>query len=139
MSHSVPKPSQNRTALSVKQEQAALALASGATKAGAANTVGRAVRTIKEWMMLDHFRSRVHSLRLEMTERALSTLAAAAAGFAQTLVAASKKAPKHRDRAAAARSGLDMMTRLNEKIALEQRVAELEARQPAQPLKVKRG
>jgi hypothetical protein len=126
------------TALTSKQEAACVALASGATKAGAANSVGVAERTIRGWMMLPLFRNRVHSLRLEMTERALSTLAAAAAGFAQTLVTASKKAPKYRDRAAAARAGLDMMTRLNEKIALEQRVAELEARQPPPPLKARR-
>jgi hypothetical protein len=128
-----------RIALSTKQEAAALALASGATKAGAANSVGVAERTIRAWFMIPLFKQRVHQLRFELTERALSILTATAAGFAQTLVAASKKAPKHRDRAAAARAGLEMMTRLNEKIALEQRVAELEARQPAQPLKVKRG
>jgi hypothetical protein len=130
---------QKGTALTPKQEAVAISLASGATREGAANAVGVAARTVRGWVMLPHFKQRVHQLRLEMTQRALSILAASAAGFAQTLVAASKKAPKHRDRAAAARSGLDMMTRLNEKIALEQRVAELEARQPAQPLKVKRG
>jgi hypothetical protein len=117
---------QKRTVLSPRQEAAALALASGATRKGAASSVGVAARTIKEWATLPLFKQRVHELRLDMTKRAIGILSASAAGFAQTLLAASKKAPKHRDRAAAAKAGLDVLTRLNEKIVLEERVAALE-------------
>jgi hypothetical protein len=123
----------NRTTLSPKQEAAALSLATGATKVEAAGSVDVAVRTIKAWMMLPPFKRRVHQLRSELTHRAIGILADNAASFALTLATVSREAPKHRDRAAAAKAGLDVLGRLNEKIALEERIAALEDQQSLTP------
>jgi hypothetical protein len=120
--------------LTPKQEDAALALASGCTIESAAKRSGAAPRTIKLWLAtISAFRCRIDQLRAEMTERALGVLAASAASAASTLASLMLTATSEPARIASAKAVLDMLLRVRETVALEERICALEEAQAGKP------
>jgi hypothetical protein len=113
--------------LSAKQELAALALASGAGLAEAAAQSRSGERTIKTWRSsLPAFARRVQELRLEMTSQALGRLVDRMGEAADTLGHLSGKAKSETVRLAAARSVLELATKMHDVAELEQRISLLE-------------
>jgi hypothetical protein len=116
--------------LTPRQEAAALALASGRTLQEAARESGAGERTIKTWTAtLPAFTRRVTGLRAEMTSRALGRLLEGMASAADTLDYLSRKGKSEMVRLGAARSVLELASRLRETVELEERIAALEGRQ----------
>ena len=119
--------------LTAKQEAAALSLAAGATQEEAAEESGAGHRTIKTWLA-NHpaFVWRIQELRAEMTARALGRLVENMVSAVDTLGYLSRKGKSESVRLNAARAVLEMGTKLRESVELEQRITELESRQPQQ-------
>jgi hypothetical protein len=113
--------------LSPRQESAAVALASGAALAEAAAQSGAGQRTIKTWRAsLPAFTRRVQELRAEMTDQALGRLVGRMREAADTLGYLSGKAKSETVRLAAARSVLELATKMHDVAELEQRISLLE-------------
>jgi hypothetical protein len=118
--------------LTPKQEQVAVSLASGCTIEVAARQCGAAVRTIKGWLAnIPDFKRRVDELRSEMTRQALGRLVDSMTSAADTLGYLSRQAKSETVRLYAARSVLELGVKLRESVELEERLAALEAAQPA--------
>ncbi len=116
--------------LTPRQETAALALARGASVREAAEQSGAGVRTIKTWTAtVPAFTRRVNELRAEMTGQALGQLVAAMAGAARTLQVLCRSGQSEMVRLSAARSIIEMGTRLREATETEERLAALEQAQ----------
>src|SRR4051794_39403701 len=80
------EPGSNGKGLTPKQEQAALALASGSTLPEAARKADCGATTISTWLHdQPAFRQRIRELRADLTERALGRLADAMTAAADTL------------------------------------------------------
>jgi hypothetical protein len=129
-----PNSAQNGTEnrLTPRQETVALALARGASVREAAEASGAGMRTVKTWTgTLPAFTRRVHELRAEMTAQALGQLVAAMAGAARTLHVLCRSGQSEMVRLSAARSIIEMGTRLRESIELEERLTLLEQAQAA--------
>jgi hypothetical protein len=114
--------------LTPKQEQAALALAAGSTERQAARKAGAGERTLRTWLAdQPAFARRVTQLRGEMTSRALGRLADAMVEAADTLREL-LKAKGEQTRLLAARSVLELATKLRDSVELEARMRALEDR-----------
>lgn len=127
----MPEPAHNRTgngALTARQENVALLLASGHSIREAATLSGSGERTIKGWNAeVPAFRERVAELRAEMVTRAVGRLSEGMAGAADCLrglLASESDSVK----LGAARSILELGVKLRESTELEQRIAALEGR-----------
>ena len=115
--------------LTPKQEAAAFALASGRTQDEAASISGAGTRTIKTWLYSQPaFTDRIRELRGEMTTRALGTLVDRMVTAAETLGELCKKGKSEMVRLTAARSILEMGTKLRETVEMEERISALENR-----------
>ena len=116
--------------LSPRQDAVALALASGATLREAAQRTSAGERTIKTWTAANpQFVRRVAELRAEMTSRALGRLVEGMSFAADTL----RKlltAKSEMVRLGAARSVIELGTRVREIVELEERITALETRAP---------
>jgi hypothetical protein len=120
-------PNGTETRLTPRQETAALALARGGSVREAAEASGAGMRTVKTWTAtLPGFARRVHELRAEMTGQALGQLVAAMAGAARTLHVLCRSGQSEMVRLGAARSIIEMGTRLRESVEIEERLAVLE-------------
>jgi hypothetical protein len=116
--------------LSPKQEAAALALAAGRTRDGAARSAGCGTTTVKTWLHdQPAFGRRVQELRAEMTSMALGRLVDNMASASETLGYLSRKGRSEMVRLSAARAVLELGHKLRESVELEERIASLEANQ----------
>src|SRR5262245_51311891 len=116
--------------LTPRQDAVALELAAGASLHEAARRTGAGERTIKTWTAAKpQFARRVAELRAEMTSRALGRLidgmALAADTLRKLLTAKSEMV-----RLGAARSVIELGTRVREIVELEERISALELRAP---------
>jgi hypothetical protein len=128
---SAPNGRKNRP-LTPRQEAAAFSLATGRTLREAAAEAGCGERTIRTWQTtLPAFGQRITALRAEATSRALGHLVRDMAGAARTLGLLSRRGRSEAVRLAAARSVLELGTRLREHVELEERLAALEEAQDA--------
>ena len=101
------------------------ALASGSTVRDAAKSAGVAERTAYRRLENADFRSRVQEARKVMFEQTLNKIASAGAAAAQQLVAL-LNANSENVQLGAARSVLELGSRLRENIELEERLSALE-------------
>ena len=109
-----------------------VALAGGRTVQAAARVAGVAESTIYRRLRETEFRRRVTETRAEFTARALGNLAAASTAAAGTLRRL-LKAESEAVRLSAARSILELGTKLRDSVELEQRILALEARHDDTP------
>ena len=109
-----------------------VALAGGRTVQAAARVAGVAESTIYRRLRETEFRRRVTETRAEFTARALGNLAAASTAAAGTLRRL-LKAKSEAVRLSAARSILELGTKLRDSVELEQRILALEARHDDTP------
>jgi hypothetical protein len=117
--------------LTAKQEATALALAAGFTQQEAAKKSGAGARTIKAWLATQPaFNQRIREMRSEMTSRALGKLADQMGSAAETLNSLHREATSESVRLSAARSVIELGTKLKESVELEERIADLESKQP---------
>jgi hypothetical protein len=114
-----------------RQEAAALSLARGSTIQEAASGSGTCERTVKLWLTKSYFRLRVSELRGQLTESALGQLVNALGQASDTLVGLLSH-PSGSIRLGAARSIIELSSRLRETTELEQRIANLEEHLHAQ-------
>jgi hypothetical protein len=128
-----PETARNGTAacrLTPRQDAVAVVLAAGASFREAAHQTGAGERTIKTWTATHpQFVRRVTELRAEMTSRALGRLVEGMASAADTL----RKlltAKSEMVRLGAARSVIELGTRVREILELEERITALEQRAP---------
>jgi hypothetical protein len=110
-----------------KREAVAVALACGRTAKAAAAECDIAERTVGLWMSDDAFRRRVGALRGEMVARAVGKMADSMADAADQLRRL-LKAKSESVSLAAARSLLELGSKLREHADFEERLAELERR-----------
>jgi hypothetical protein len=115
--------------VSPRMENAALCLARGGTYPEAAQSAGVAERTIKSWLDYAHFRQRVSELRGRLTEQALGELVSNMASACDTLAFLCRRAKSQAVRLSAARSILELGSRLRESVELEARLSALEESQ----------
>lgn len=111
-----------------KNDLVLLALAAGLTVHGAAERAGCSQRTVYRYLANADFQRRLTEARGEMVGRALGRLADAmteAADTLRSLLAAESEAV----RLGAARSTLELGSRLRESVELEKRISALEERQ----------
>jgi hypothetical protein len=111
-----------------KREAAALALAGGATLRQASKRCGVGLRTLARWHSQDAaFKGRVAELKAQAVARAVARLSQLGFRAARELGALLKDSDA-RVRLSAARSVLELGTKLRESCELEERLAELEKR-----------
>jgi len=109
-----------------RREAAALALAAGKSREGAAADAGVSARTIKRWAQQAAFAARVDALRSQMTGQALGVLTAGQVAAGETLRALVEGGKSEMVRLHASRSILELSVKLREATELEQRVQVLE-------------
>jgi transposase-like protein len=110
------------------REAAILALASGETVSGAAQKAGVNERTIHRWRSEDAFRREVNQARAEMFSRALGCAAEGVVSGALVLRQLCLKAKSETVKLGAARSLIELGTKLRESVELEERLQALEER-----------
>ena len=110
-----------------KREAAALALASGQTVTETARLTSVGERTLARWLADPGFRQGVAHLRAEMVARALGKMADGMAEAADTLRVL-LNAEGESVRLGAARSILELGTKLRDAVEIEERLAALESR-----------
>lgn len=108
-----------------KNDLLILSLASGQSVREAANAAGVSEKTVRRRLADAEFRRRIDETRAELFQLALSRLAAAAARAASTLEAL-LDGKRETSRLRAARSILELGTRLRETVELETRLLALE-------------
>ncbi|MGV1080774.1 MAG: hypothetical protein ACOYD1_13160 [Candidatus Nanopelagicales bacterium] len=113
------------TELPAKQEQAAAALAAGASLKAAAAVVSVEVRTLYRWRTQPAFQARLDQLRGEMIERAVGLLSRLAAASVIAL-ARSLRSADEAVRVRAATAILDRLISVREHAAFDARLRELE-------------
>lgn len=124
----IPNHPENETVLSTRQEAVALGVAGGLSLAAAARKAKVGVPTAKNWSAKSpDFRRRVQELRSEMTSQALGRLVDGMVSAAETLGFLSRKGKSEMVRLSAARSILELGTKLRETVELSDRIDALEA------------
>ena len=112
--------------LTPRQEAACLAIAGGKDHSSAARESGAAVRTIKAWMTLPHFKKRIRQLREEATERAVNRLATVAADAVKVIVTLMYNSTSQYIQLQAAQTVLDRSCKLTDLSSLQERLASVE-------------
>ncbi len=105
-----------------------LALACGATVENAARKAGVSERTVYRRLAEPEFRRQLTDLRTDMVQRAAAMLTAASMEAVKNLVALQNPSISAAVRLGAARSILELGTKLRESAGLEERLAALEQR-----------
>ncbi len=108
------------------REVAILALASGETLSAAARKAGVNERTLHRWRSEDGFRREVDNARAEMFGRALGCAAEGIVSGVLVLRQLCLKAKSETVKLGAARSLIELGTKLRESVELEARLAALE-------------
>jgi hypothetical protein len=120
--------------LTPRQEQAAVALASGRNESEAADACGGSSRTIRTWLAtLPAFGKRIGELRAQMTSAALGRLAASMCRAADALDRLATSAESESVRLGAARAVLELGLKVKETVELEARISLLEQRHGGKP------
>jgi hypothetical protein len=116
------------TVLTPRQETVALALATGSSDREAAKEAGITDRVIRKWKTeTPEFNRRVSELRARMTDEALGTLVAGMRSASNTLLYLSRKGRQETVRLGAARSLIELGTKMTESAHVQQQIDELKA------------
>jgi len=115
----------------IQDERLLLALACGVTVEAAAQAAGLSKRTAYRRLEAPSFCQRLQQVRGEMVQRTSGMLTAAAGESVKALLALVKEGTPPAVRLGAARALLELGMKLREQADLEQRLAALEAAQPA--------
>ena len=128
--HRTARVSPGNGDLTAKQEATAVALAAGFTQQEAAKKSRVGVRTIKTWLATHPaMNQRIRELRSEMTSRAIGKLVDRMVSAAESLDCLHREATSESVRLGAARSVLELGTKLRESVEFEERISALESQQ----------
>jgi hypothetical protein len=105
-----------------------LALACGSSVEKAAEKAGLCPRTVHRRLKTSDFQRRLKELKTDMVNRAVGMLTAASMESVKTLLALQESKVPPAVRLGAARSVLELGTRLRESVELHERIDELEKR-----------
>src|SRR5690348_4855376 len=103
-----------------------MALACGATVEAAAQKVGISRATVLRRLQEPEFCARLREIRSDMVQRTAGMLTAAAGEAVKTLLELQKSTVPHATRLGAARSVIELGTKLREAAEFEERLATLE-------------
>lgn len=116
------RPSPKRSGRRLADDAIALSLACGATVEAAASKAGVSRSTVDRRLAEADFRAKIHSLRLDMIQRATAMLTAASMEAVKTLLDLQGKAVPGSTRLGAARTVLELGSRLRTETELMSRL-----------------